>query len=259
VRLAVFVCLAALPLCAVDWKALHPQGYVSDFSGVIDSHSRQVLNDYSAAVEKSTGAQLALVTIPSLQGEPLEDVANDLFHAWGIGQKNKDNGVLLLLVVGDRRSRLEVGNGLEEILPDGFDGLLLENMRPELRAGQYGPAIITAAQVIGEAIAKARGVKIAAPAMPVPQRPIVWRHAVPWIPILFGLFIFWVLLRSNARGGGVGGGFWQGMILGNLLQGVSYGGRGGGGFGGYDSGGASGGFGGFGGGDSGGGGASSDW
>lgn len=260
-RLPALVLLAAVPLCAVDWNALRPQGYVSDFSGVIDAHSRQVLNDYGAAVEKATGAQIAVATIPSLEGEPLEDVANDLFHAWGIGQKNKDNGVLLLLVVGDRRSRLEVGNGLEEILPDGFDGLLLENMRPELRAGQYGAAMITAAQVIGEAIAKARGVKIAAPSMPTRQHPIVWRHEIPWIPILFGLFIFWLLLRSSARGGPYRGGgeFWQGMLLGNLLQGVSYGGRGGGGFGGYDSGSTGGGFGGFGGGDSGGGGASSDW
>ncbi len=62
---------------------------------------------------------MAFVTVKSLEGEPIEDVANDLFHAWGIGQKNKDNGVLFLLVIGDRRSRLEVGNGLEPILPDG--------------------------------------------------------------------------------------------------------------------------------------------
>ena len=245
---------------AVDWKALRPQGYISDFAGVIDSHSRQTLNDYGAAVEKSTGAQIALVTVPSLEGEPLEDVANDLFRAWGVGQKNKDNGVLLLLVVGDRRSRLEVGNGLEEVLPDGFDGLLLDNMRPELRDKQYGPAMITAAQALAEAIAKARNIKLAPPALALHPRTIALRHQVPWIPILFGLFIFWLLLRSSARGPYRGSGeLWQGMVLGNLLQGVSYGGRGGGGFGGYDSGGTVGGFGGFGGGDSGGGGASSDW
>jgi len=81
---------------------------------------------------------------------------------------------------------------------------------------------------------------------------------VPWIPIVFGLFIFWLMLRSSTRGGGGGGGFWTGILLGNLLNGVPNSGRGGG-FGGYDSGGSGGGFGGFGGGDSGGGGASSDW
>lgn len=264
-RFALLVCwliAAALPAAAFDWKALKPQGYVSDFSGVIDAASRASLEQYAASVEKATGAQMAFVTIPTLQGEPIEDVANDLFHGWGIGQKNADNGVLLLLVTNDRRSRLEVGHGLEESLPDGLDGLLLDNMRPELRAGQYGPAMVTAGQALGEAIAKAKNVTIAAPAPATPgARPRVIQHRqeIPWIPILFGLFIFWTMLRANSRGGRGGGGFWTGMLLGNLLNGVSYGGRGGGGFGGYDSGGNTGGFGGFGGGDSGGGGASSDW
>ncbi len=167
---------------------------------------------------------------------------------------------MLLLVVQDRRSRLEVGHGLEEILPDGFDGLLLDNMRPELRSGEYGQAMLTAAQAIGEAIAKAKNATVAAPVRTPEHRHVIQRHRdIPWLPILFGLFVFWTLLRSSTRGGGGGGGFWTGMLLGNLLNSVSYGGRGGGGFGGYDSGGSSGGFGGFGGGDSGGGGASSDW
>ncbi len=254
---ALFFCLAATA-SAVDWKALKPQGYASDFAGVIDAQSRSALDQYAAAIEKATGAQMAFVTLTSLQGEPVEDVANDLFHGWGIGQKNKDNGVMLLLVVQDHKSRLEVGNGLEEILPDGFDGLLLDNMRPELRAGEYGPAMLTAAQAIGEVIAKSKNVTIAAPAPE--HRRVIQRHRdVPWIPILFGLFVFWLLIRAGSRGGGGGGGFWTGMLLGNLLNGGSYGGRGGGGFGGYDSGGSGGGFGGFGGGDSGGGGASSDW
>jgi uncharacterized protein len=264
-RKLALLCLAASSAQAVDWKALKPQGYVSDFAGVIDPQSRAAIEQYSASIEKATGAQMAFVTIPTLQHEPLEDVANDLFHAWGIGQKNKDNGVMLLLVVQDRRSRLEVGHGLEEILPDGFDGLLLDNMRPELRARQYGQAMTTAAQAIGEVIAKSKNVSVAPPAAvaappgtAVHPRVIQHHREVPWIPILFGLFIFWVLLRSSARGG-TGGGFWTGMLLGNLLNNVSYGGHGGGGFGGYDSGGSTGGFGGFGGGDSGGGGASSDW
>jgi uncharacterized protein len=264
-RLALYVsfsCLAAMPVRAVDWKALKPQGYVSDFAGVIDEQTRATLDQYGASVEKATGAQMAFVAIPTLQHEPIEDVANDLFHAWGIGQKGKDNGVLLLLVIQDHHSRLEVGHGLEEILPDGFDGLLLDNMRPELRAGQYGQAMITAAQALGEVIAKSKNVTIAPPVAgggAVRPRVIQRHHQVPWIPIVFGLIVFWMLLRSNSRGGGSGGGFWTGLLLGNLLNNVSYGGRGGGGFGGYDSGGSSGGFGGFGGGDSGGGGASSDW
>jgi uncharacterized protein len=258
--------LAAFPALAVDWKTLKPQGYLSDFAGVIDASSRAALDQYAGNIEKSTGAQMAFVIIPTLQGEPIEDVANDLFHAWGIGKKGQDNGVMLLLVIQDRRSRLEVGNGLEEILPDGFDGLLLDNMRPDLRSGHYGPAMLIAAQAIGEVIAKSKNVTVAPPGpspgaqgTPSATRPFHHTFEIPWFPILIGLFLFWILVRASVRGGGGGGGFLTGMLLGNLLNGVSYGGRGGGGFGGYDSGGTVGGFGGFGGGDSGGGGASSDW
>src|SRR6185369_7156873 len=113
---------------AVDWKALKPEGYVSDFAHVVDATSRRSLEQYCERVEKLTGAQIALVTIPTLEGEPIEDVANTIFRAWGIGQKGKNEGIMLLLVVRDRRSRLEVGYGLEPILPDGLSGDVLREM-----------------------------------------------------------------------------------------------------------------------------------
>jgi uncharacterized protein len=78
---------------------------------------------------------MALVTIATLEGEPIEDVANTIFRAWGVGQKGKNEGILLLLSIGDRRSRLEVGYGLEPILPDGLAGSILREMRPALRQG----------------------------------------------------------------------------------------------------------------------------
>jgi uncharacterized protein len=250
-RVLAALCLAASSARAVDWTALKQQGYLSDFAGIVNAQTRASLDDYGARIDKAAGAQLAFVILPNLQGEPVEDVAADLYRGWNIGRKNQDRGVLLLLVVQDRVSHLQVGSGLEEILPDHMDGLLLENMGPEMRAGQYGPALLTAAQAIGETIAQSKNVKVAPPGVaagaPAP-RPIQRRHAVPWIPILIGLVIFWLLLRLNSRGGVRS---WTGMLLGNLLSRKSYSGRGGGGFGGYDSGGSRGGFGGFGGGDSG--------
>jgi len=258
------LCLTA-PALAVDWKSLKPQGYVSDFAGVVDAESKTQIEDYAARVQQATGAQLAFVTLPSLQGEPIEDVTNDIFRAWGVGQKKEDNGAMVLLSVGDRKSRLEVGGGLGEIIPDSMAGLLLDDMRPALRQGQYGQAMLAAAERLGGTIAQSKNVQIAVPAMR--QRvPRATRDSIPWPIIFIGIFLLLMLLRGGGGGrrygGGGGGGFWTGLLLGQLLnsgRGWSAGRRDGGGFGGYDSGGSGGGFGGFGGGDSGGGGASSDW
>ncbi len=252
--------LAAVPALAVDWKALKPEGYVSDFAHVIDPQSRAELESYAARVEQATGAQFAFVTVPSLQNEPIEDVANDLFHAWGIGQKGKDTGLMVLLAVRDRKSRLEVGGGLGESIPDSMAGLLLEDMRPALRQSQYGTAFLLAALRLGSTLAQAKGVQIPPPSIPNRVEPTS-QDRIPWGLIFIGIFILSLFLRRGGGGyyGGGGGGFWAGLLLSQLLNSGRRGGGDGGGFGGFDSGGSSGGFGGFGGGDSGGGGASSDW
>jgi uncharacterized protein len=175
---------------------------------------------------------------------------------------------MVLLAVQDRKSRLEVGPGLGGAVPDGMAGLLLDDMRPALRAGQYGPALVAAAERLGGAIAQSKGVTIPPPAEQFHVRPAPQDH-IPWGLIFFGIFILLLIIRRGGggnryNGGGGGGGFWTGLLLGQLLNAGnraygSRGGGGGGGFGDFDSGGSSGGFGGFGGGDSGGGGASSSW
>jgi uncharacterized protein len=259
-RLGLLLGLCACAASAVDWKSYQPEGYVSDFAHVVDPASRAQLEAYCAVVEQSTGAQMALVTLPSLEGEPIEDVANTIFRAWGVGKKGSNEGIMMLLAVGDHRSRLEVGYGLEPLLPDGFDGRILRQMAPALRQQQYGQAMMAAAQTIGETIAHAKGVALTA-SLPRTIRPTP-SDSIPWPLIMGGIFILIWLLRAIAggtrgsgpgRGGGGFGGLLTGMILGSMMGG---GGRGGGGFGGFDSGG---GFGGFGGGDSGGGGASGSW
>ncbi|MFB3828523.1 MAG: YgcG family protein [Bryobacteraceae bacterium] len=247
---------AAAAAWAVDWKALQPQGYVSDFAGVIDAGAKAQLERYCAAVERAAGSQIALVTIPSLQGEPIEDVANTIFRAWGVGRKGENNGIMLLLSTGDRRSRLEVGYGLEPYIPDGFAGSILREMRPDLRAGDYSAALIAAARTIGGRIAQAKGVNLETPPprAPARERPV----STPWPLLIGGILLFLFLARAGRRPYAYGGwgGFLSGLILGNMMGGGAWRARGGGGFGGFDSGD---GFGGFGGGDSGGGGASSDW
>ena len=255
VRVAVvFACLLASAQ-AFDYAALKPEGYVSDFSKALDPGSRSQLEQYCSRVEQLTGAQMALVTIPTLEGEPIEDVANSLFRKWGIGKKGQDNGILLLLVTNDRRMRLEVGYGLEPIIPDGFAGDVLREMRPALRESHYGEAMLAAAQVIGSRIASAKGVNIDQPL----QRRIRHRENTNPFPFVVGLLFLFFLLSLASRGRGAGGcltGFLLGNLFGGGFGGGGFGGSSGGGFGGGDSGG---GFGGFGGGDSGGGGASGSW
>jgi len=258
-RLALALCATAASLGALDLKSLKPQGYVSDFAHVMDPAARARLEAYCGEIERSTGAQMAIVTLPSLDGNPIEDVTNDLFRQWGVGKKGKDEGIMLLLAIQDRRDRIEVGYGLEPILPDGFDGGILRSIQPLLRQGAYPQAMIAAAQQMGAEIARAKGVTLEnQPRFRVRERPVSRGGGLPWPVILIGIVVLLFLLRA---GGGGGGGFLAGMILGNLLgRGGRGGGWGGGGFGGYDSGGGGGGgFGGFGGGDSGGGGASGSW
>ena len=261
-RLGVMLALGASGGWAVDWKARypHPEGYVSDFAQAMDPASKSQLEAYGAIVEKSTGVQMAFVTIPTLEGEPIEDVANNLFRAWGVGQKGKDEGIMMLLSIADHKSRLEIGYGLEPILPDGLAGSILREMRPALRQNDVGDAMIAAGQTLGDTIAKAKNVQLLAHLPPRRNRPAT-SDRIPWPLILGGIFLVLLLARSGGRRGSGGGGGGLGvlpwLLLGNLMGGrSSYGGRGSGGFGGFDSGD---GFGGFGGGDSGGGGASSGW
>ena len=254
---ALLFLLARLSL-AQDLKSLQPQGYVSDFAGVLEPNTRAQLEDYCARVEQATGVQMALVTVKSLNDTPIEDAANDLFRRWGIGQKGKDEGLLLLLAVQDHKDRIEVGYGLEPILPDGFVGSILRTIKPYLEQNNYAQGMLAAAEEMGTRIAQSKGVVLdfSLQRRP-PVRSVRHRGGIPWTLVIIGLVFLFSLLGRGGRGGG--GGFLTGMLLGSLMgRGGGWGG--GGGFGGYDSGGGGGGgFGGFGGGDSGGGGASGSW
>jgi len=251
--------LAASAGWAVDWKSLKPRGYVSDFAGVVDPASQAHLEAYAADLRRATGAEIALVTIPSLQGEPVADVARTIARAWGVGQKGANNGILLLLAIHDRRSRLEVGYGLESVLPSSLDERVLSQMRPALRAQQYGEAMMAAAEILGGAVARARHIRFAE-TLPRHMRP-TFGNSVPW-PVVAGLlgeagFLGFLVTYALRRAGGGNRAFRPGSAFTTdpspLLPSGT---QSGGGFGSYDS---SDSFGGFGGGDFGGGGASSDW
>lgn len=234
-----------------------PAGYVSDFAGVLSPQGKRHLEALCTELERKTGSQLAIVTVNSLGGEPIEDFSVDLATRWGIGRKDKgDTGVLLLLAVQDRQNRMEVGYGIEPIIPDGRAGSMLRDMRPLLRAGNYDAALLQAAGQIAALIAQANNVTLSV-SLPQPATSRPPEHsgsplaALIWLLILLGLPF--LMIPRRRRSGWHGPSTATGFILGGLLGSMLGGGRrGGGGF-------SSGGFGGFGGGGFGGGGASSSW
>jgi uncharacterized protein len=255
-RVAVLAIFCGAFAVALDTSKLKPSGYVNDFAHAIDARSAAELEAYCGNVERATGAQFAIVTVDSLEDEPVEDVASRLFKEWGIGKKATNEGLLVLLAIKDHKNRVEVGYGLEPVVPDGYAGGVLRGIRPILRQGNYGGALLSAAEQFGQRIAESKGVTIEG--QPAPQTGSGNSGGGGGI---FGLIIFFVILMLimrviGGRGGGSGlGGFLTGMLLGNMMGGRRSGGWGGGGFGG----GGGGGFGGFGGGSSGGGGASGGW
>ena len=254
---------------AIDVAKLpKPTGYVSDLAHVLTADQQEQLEAFCTRVDHELGVQLALVTVESLDGQPVRDVALDIGRKWGVGNK-ANQGVLLLLAIKDRQSDIETGYGTEAYLTDGFAGSTLRAMRPDLRAGDYGQALITAAHSMAGQIATGKGVSFTDAALPPQREEQPESHhggGIPFSVIILGIFfLLWLFGRGGGRRGGGyrrGGGagnFLTGMLIGNMLGGGGRGGNdwGGGGFGG--GGGGGGGFGGFGGGDFGGGGASSNW
>jgi uncharacterized protein len=249
----------------VDINSLpKPTGYVSDLAHVINPADREQLEAYCTKVDQQLGVQFALVTIDTLDDRPVRDFALELARQWGVGDKKNNEGVLLLLVIKDRKSDIETGRGTEPYITDGFAGGTLRSMRPDLRASNYGPAMLAGAQEMARQIAQGKGIAFSDGVVPrrAPTQKDQPGGGIPFPLIVIGILFFLFLFgRRGGSGRGGGGSFLTGMLLGNLLSG----GRGGGGGGGWSGGGfgggsgGGGGFGGFGGGDFGGGGANSDW
>jgi len=263
-RAVVLAALVGASMCVGSWPAqaqtvdqVAPQvkasGFVTDLAGVLSQSGREQLTALCTELEQKTQAQIAVVTIKSLDGRPLEDYSVDLATRLGIGPKNSDRGVLILFAIGDRQNRVETGYGLEPILPDGKTGGYQREIVPLLRAGNYDAALLLLTRRVADVIATDRGITLTGSSPPPPDGGSGTPRIPPFVIPLAIFFIFF-MLRSIGRGGrGGGSGWWIWPLIG---MGMGGGGRGGGGFGG---GGGGGGFGGFGGGSFGGGGSSGSW
>lgn len=249
-------------LLAEQVKDLKPQGYVSDFAGVLSAAAKEKLTALCGEVEQKTKAQIAVVTVSSLGDQPVEQFSIDLATQWGVGPKQQARGVLILFAPNDRKYRIEVGYGLEAILPDGKVGGFGREAVPFLQRSDYDSAVLLVTQRVASVIAQDQNVTLDTLAGAASPQPEPGNYPLPFVSLTglltFIIFIFFPVLGFLLRllfGGPVSsrrrGGWWIGPGY--------YGGGGSWGGGGFGGGGGGGGFGGFGGGSFGGGGASGSW
>ncbi|HKA29311.1 MAG TPA: TPM domain-containing protein [Candidatus Binatia bacterium] len=240
--------LMALAAHAAEPPVPQPQGYVTDLAGVIPPDARQRMTQTIQALKDKTGAEIAVLTIPTT--EPLDDFtyAMRVADAWKVGRKGQDTGVLIVLVTQDRKLRILTGYGVEGMLPDGLVGAIQDReMVPSFRAGRLGEGLERGVAAIAERIKK--GYEGEPPPRDQNQGGELSPLALLVILLLVFLFLSWL----SSRSGGGGGRYYR---------------RYPGGFGGYGGGfplppggfgGGGGGFDGFGGGSFGGGGAGRSW
>jgi uncharacterized protein len=129
--------------------------YINDYVGEIDADSAQYIMSVGKELEDKTGAQAIVVVIDTLEGEPIETYANGIFREWGIGQKDKNNGLLILLSIRERKWRVEVGTGLEGAVTDIYSSRVMNEFAvPKFKQSQYGIGLKEAYSVLSDNIAK---------------------------------------------------------------------------------------------------------
>ena len=244
---AVFV-TTLLFFCSISVLALDvpnppKNGYVLDQTQTLTKEEIYTMNHMGLELQKKTKAQIAVLLIPTLEGEDVSDYANRVFRAWGIGDKEKNNGVLFLIALKDKQMRIEVGYGLEGAINDGKAGEILDQYAiPYFQKGKFGPGVMETYKVLVGEVSKEYGVSIDGSRTHAKQDSI---ELSPFQLLLIGVGILALIIVDMT--------FLGGAITQSILWILSSGRGGGSG----RSGG--GGFGVFGGGSSGGGGASRRW
>ena len=241
-------------------------GRVVDTASVLPANTVAALTEKLAALEKSTGIQLVVATVPSLNDVPIEDYGVQLLRTWGIGQKGKNTGAILIVAPNDRKVRVEVGYGLEPVLTDALNSVIIqEQIIPAFRKGDIPGGVTAGTDAIIAQLGATPEVAQAAvndaqvQHVEARHRPSAGPGALFWLAIVIVWFVFSLARRGGGgRPSGIGSALLWGAASSMLNRGGGFGGGssfGGGGFGGDDSGG---GFSG-GGGSGGGGGASGSW
>jgi len=162
--------MAAVPSAFVCGESDHrqPKGCVNDFANVIDVNTRDRLTALCTELDQKTHAQIAVVTIDTLGGGRINKKDTSLFNRWGIGHKDDNRGILILLSLSDRKYRIEIGRGFEALFPNDRVARIGAEMIPDLKKQKYSEAVLHSTGMIASVIAKERGVKLTT----VPATPL---------------------------------------------------------------------------------------
>ena len=201
--------------------------YAQDYGDVLSRETESRINRLSTEMNSRTRAQIAVVTIPSLEGEAIEEYSLALFRQWGIGDRKLNNGILILVAVAEKKSRIEVGYGLEGAVNDAKAGRIMDEvMRPGIEAGDYNTAIMNGYQAVLQEVANEYSQQLKTTTRTSPKQRGVsaeWDSLPGWAQLLIGagIFVFllfdWFVLggfftrllfmfAASGRGGGRGGG-----------------------------------------------------
>jgi uncharacterized protein len=249
--------LLSLPAFAANnYPTPTSEFFVNDFGNVLSQDSKNSISNLGKQLEDKTTAQVVLVTIDSLNGQDIDSYANELFTQWKIGQKEKDNGVLILIATQERKLRIEVGYGLEGALPDIKTAeIRTQYMNPFLKNNDYDTGLVNGYNAVVGEVAKEYNVTVdnwsVEQQQPKPQNKSVpstnnWSKFMPILLVIFiildGIFfrfritstiikiVFWSSFFRGGRGGrGGGGGFGGGGFGGGGGGSSGGGGRSGGG------------------------------
>ena len=247
------------PAAAAEQAVPRNDGWVTDLAHLLSPAQERALEDSMESYRRGSGNDIALLTVPSLNGDPIENFALRVAREWKLGAAGKNNGALLVVARADREMRIEVGRGLEGVLTDAICGRIIRDvLTPRFQSGEFAEGLRLGVESLQAA---AGGDFAPLDSYARPHRG----HGIGFFP--GGLIFFFIILaivravRRN-RGGGYGGGgssVWPWLIVGNALGRSSRGGWGSG-SGGWGGRGGGGGFSGFGGGGGfSGGGASGRW
>jgi uncharacterized protein len=196
------------------------QGFVNDNDGVLSSSAKSKLQAQLEKLESDTSAEVAVVTIKSLQSDSVDDYAVRLFEKWGIGKKGKDNGVLFLVAMDDRKMRIEVGYGLESIITDGRAGRIRdEDVIPRFKQNDYEGGIVAGVDAIE------RYVRSGTPPAPLEENPVKSLLG-NWFVVMIVLGVITIyMLGFMARSKSIWlGGIWgvvAGVVLGLSAGGIA--------------------------------------